>query len=297
MAKSVINSLLVIGENHEEIAKKYSLDTEVEPYVRYKREDAEKLRKQHLKFIDGVLTTDKIKFTVNQRQAYKDLYQEINDMDDFDYYLYITEGCTYDMETMDAISKVNPNAEYRAEKCYDARLKNSGIEANLTTPFTLKDGTRAYIAKKGDIDWSIMHMRKENIRMYTCAWDVVVNYPAITMEENEDPEVYNARIKKHKDEWIKANAVKYDFDYDFVANIYNNMCERGAYFACFDNVEDYVEHSASFWTNVVATEDKCYTVSHKISDKEWTKGFFKKFIEPLPDDTIIALYEVRTLDD
>lgn len=297
MGRSVITSLLVIGDNHKEIAAKYSLDTKVEPYVKFKRDDAEKMRKQHLKFLDQLLTTDKVKFTVNQKSYYKDLYQEIADMDDFDYYLYISKGCTYDMDTMDAISTENPNAEYRGEKCYDNRFRDNGIEANLTTPFTLKDGSKAYVAKKGDIDWSIMHLRAENIDMYACAWDVVVNMPPFEYSEDIPEEERNASNEKIKRNWIKTCCEKYNMDIDMVNNIYVNMKDRMAYFNCFSDVDEYVRHSASFWTYGVATEDKYYTVSHKISDKEWVRDFYGDFIENLPDDTTLAMYEVRSLDD
>ena len=48
-------TLLVIGENHPEIAKKYSLDTKVEPYMRYRFDDAEKLHVKYLKVLENMI--------------------------------------------------------------------------------------------------------------------------------------------------------------------------------------------------------------------------------------------------
>ena len=42
MAKSVFRTVLVIGDNHEELIKKYSADTKVERHVKCKLDDAKK---------------------------------------------------------------------------------------------------------------------------------------------------------------------------------------------------------------------------------------------------------------
>ena len=59
---------MVVGDNPDELIKKYDLDTKVAPYVKLKRSDAEKARKMHLKFIEDILTSNKIILTDRQRE-------------------------------------------------------------------------------------------------------------------------------------------------------------------------------------------------------------------------------------
>lgn len=263
MPKNIIRTILVIGENHKDIIKKYSSDTEVEKYVLYKRDDAQLLQKKHLKFLESVLKSDKLNLTSNQTDLYKTLYLDIKSMDDFEYYRYITRGCTYDEKTGDAYSTKNPNAYYRAEKCYDDRLKKYGEEAPCANPFKLKDGTQAYSAKKYEIDWEKHHMY--NTVVYESAWELVV--------DDREP-------KNDKEKQIKEN-----------------MANRMSYFMNFDSKEEYVRHSCSFWTYGIATNDKYVEVDYTISDKDWVAGFYNKYIKPLPDDTLLTIYEVRSLSD
>ena len=49
MSKITYRTILVIGDNHQEIAKKYSSDTKVAPHIFMKFDDAEKERKNHIR--------------------------------------------------------------------------------------------------------------------------------------------------------------------------------------------------------------------------------------------------------
>ena len=113
MSKITFRTVMVVGNNPDELIKKYDLDTKVEPYIKLKRSDAEKTRKTHLKFIENVLTSNKIVLTDKQREIYKNIYLDISDMDDAEYFEQTTIGCTYDEETGDALTTVNPNAFYQ----------------------------------------------------------------------------------------------------------------------------------------------------------------------------------------
>ena len=263
MGKSVIRTVLVIGVNHEEIAKKYSSDTKVEPYVKAKRKDAKMAQKKHLAFIEKLLNTDIIKFNEVQKQLYKDLYLEIKGMSDFDYFMYITKGCKYDEETFDAYTTENPNAYYKYEKCYDERLKKYNEEAPFSNPFKLKDGTLAYTAKFNDIDWDKMHMFNTDI--YQSAWELVV----------DDREPENDTEKQIKD----------------------TMSKRTAYFDNFSDKEEYVRHSCAFWCYGVATDEKYEELSYDVSDKEWVAKFYDKYIKDLKGNPTLSIYEVRSLND
>lgn len=265
MARSVFRTVLVIGDNHEEIIKKYSLDTIVEPYVRYKRNDAAKLQKQHLKFLESILTNPNFTMTERQKEMYKNLYLDFKEMDEFDYYLHITEGCKYDETTGDALSTENSNAHYRGEKCYQKRLieTNGQEEAPFSNPFKMKDGSKSYVAKYNDIDWNLNHMYGTEI--YKRAWEMCV--------DDDEP-------KTEQEEQIK-----------------DNMSNRLDYFMNFNDVDEYVRHSCSFWCYGIATEDKYEEVTFKVSDKEWVAQFYDKYIKTIKGNPTLAIYEVRSLND
>lgn len=269
MSKITFRTVLVVGNNADELIKKYDLDTKVEPYVKLKRSDAGKVQKSHLKFIDSILTSDKIVLTERQREVYKNIYLDIKDMDEAEYFEQATRGCTYDPNNGDAISTVNPNAFYQHAMNPQKRLDATGEEHDFANPFILlpEEGEEegeiiSYTAKKSEIDWKRMHMW--NVALYEKAWDLCVN----------DEEPKNEQEKTIKD----------------------NMCQRIDYFDNFDSKEDYVNHSCSFWCYGYLDDKGYKELDHTISDKEWVKTFYDRFINPLKDDDILSLYIVRSID-
>ena len=263
MAKSVIRTVLVIGDNHEEIIKKYSLDTKVEPYVKMKRKDAKQMRKKHIDLLKNMLDTDLVKFNENQLEIYKNLFQDIKNMDEFTYFMNATKGCRYDEKTFDAYSTENPNAHYKYEKCYNDRLIKTGEEGPFSNPFKLKNGKLSYVAKFEDIDWDLMHMH--NTEIYKAAWDIVV--------EGREPVT------------------------DIEKQISDNMSKRKDYFLNFKDVDEYVTHSCAFWCYGVATEDYYDELTYDILDKDWVSNFYKKYIKSIKNNPTLAIYEVRSLND
>lgn len=257
----LFRKVLVIGENHEEIIHMFSKDKAVEPYVKYKREDAGIMKKRHLAFIEAVINSGKLELTNDQRDRYKEIYLSIKEMSDSDYYLHITEGCVYDKDTGDALSTENPNAYYQYEKCYERRFKETGEEAPLITPFILKDGTRSYSARKGDIDWSKNHMYGTDI--YEVAWDIIVDGRSPETPQEE-------KIK----EVMPLN-----------------------YFQHFKTKEEYVRHCCAFWAYGVATSSGYAELDYTIQDKVWVAEFYDRFIKGLSDDTLLTLYEVKGLSN
>lgn len=263
MAQNSFKKILVIGDNHEEIIKKYSLDTKVEKYVYARLDDAPKSRQTALSNLEKIINSNNLMLTDLQRTIYNNQYMDIKEMSDFDYYLYSTKGCTYDEENGDALSDVNPNAHYKYEKCYQKSLLKYGEdgEGTFSSPFILKDGTKSYSAKKGDIDWSKNHMY--NTQIYEAAWDIVVNGKK---PENEQEEI-----------------------------IEKNMSRKTEYFKSFKNKKDYVEYSCSFWCYGVATEKEYKEMTDAIEDKYWIANFFEKYIAPLSDDTLLTIYEAHSI--
>lgn len=265
MPKSVFRTVLVIGDNHEELIKKYSADTKVEKHIKCKLDDAKKLHKSFLKLIETILNSKELNLTENQKEVYKNLYLNIKEMTDFEYYQYYTNGCFYDEETGDALTDENPNAHYRAERCFENRLRNHGEEGNFSNPFWLNDATKSYSARLKDICWERMHMYDKETEIYKRAWELVV--------DDDEP-------RDEKEERIKIN-----------------MVGKRGYFLNFKNKEEYIRHSCSFWCYGVVTEDGYDEVTYQISDKDWVAKFYDKYIKPIKGNPLLTIYEVRSLND
>ncbi|MCD8208285.1 MAG: hypothetical protein LUD72_10145 [Bacteroidales bacterium] len=153
------------------------------------------------------------------------------------------------------------NPHYQYERCPQEDYE-AGYEDGFANPFTLlyEDIEEAFVAKKGDVNWERMH--KYNTNTYKRAWEMVV--------EGSEPEDFEEeRLKK-----AMENRIVY-----FTSN--------------FANKEDYINHSTCFWCHGVATENGY--VERAENDNSWITDFYDNVIAPLPDDTVLAIYEVRSL--
>lgn len=268
---SNFRTLLVIGDNPDVIAAKYSMDTKVEPYIKYKFGDKDKLYEARRRFLaecymkadedwNSAATDEDREAKDELRARWHMVYTTFTNLDSFEYYQVITKGCWYD-DNGDAWTDENPNAHYKYEKCYDYRIKaDQDDEAPFSNPFILKDGTKAYTAKVGEIDWDKVHMA--NTGLYRSAWEVCV--------EDREPETEDERL-------IKAN-----------------FSNRKEYFSNFKNVEEYVAHSCAFWTYGVATANE-YVSGDKEDSIKWTTGFYDRFIKQLDGETVLSIYEIKLL--
>jgi len=263
MSRSVVKTVLVVGDNPDTKAMEFSADKKVEKYVKYKFADAGKMREKQLKSLEAILTSDTIKLSNLQKQVYENLYQSTSEEDDEQFFDNITYGMEIDEETGDAYSTVNPKAKYQYQKCYDNSLVKTGQESEFSNPFTLKNGSKRYSAKKFDIDWNKMHM--SNTRVYEAAWELCV--------EGRDPET-------ELEETIKKN-----------------MENRVSYFANFKNKEEYVIHSCAFWCYGIVIDGQYHELDYRTSDKKWISEFYERFIKPLPEDILLTIYEARSLND
>ena len=74
------------------------------------------------------------------------------------------------------------------------------------------------------------------------------------------------------------------------------MQNRVSYFSNFADKNEYVKHSCSFWCYGVITQNGEYhELDYKVRDKDWVSGFYERFVKNLPDETTLAIYEVRNL--
>ena len=174
MALSGYHTVLVVGDDYKEILYPYSLEKKVDKYIKYRRKDAGKLRKNTVSLYKAILDNGNLEGVSNEE--IKRLYFKYKNMSDFDYYKEITTGCIFDDDSLDAYSIENPDAKFSA---YVENFKNN----HFSLPFILNDGTETYQAKKGDIDWAKIHMY--NTFPYERAWEMVVDGDEPNNEEEQ----------------------------------------------------------------------------------------------------------------
>ena len=70
------------------------------------------------------------------------------------------------------------------------------------------------------------------------------------------------------------------------------MKNRRAYFEHFGNKENYVVSNVAFWGYAFLSEETGWVeLEDNMDQVEWVKNFYKRFIEPLDDDTLITVCE------
>ena len=142
----------------DDIIKKYDINLEVEPYLKYKFNDAEKLRKTKIAVLE-----DYINNHTDNDDAYeelKDEYDLIKSQTPFEFYRDLVAGLKID-EHGDAYSTENPNGNYSWCK-----------KAKFLRPFINLKGEEVYQAKKQEIDWNKMDKDPEKMKLYDVTWDL-----------------------------------------------------------------------------------------------------------------------------
>ena len=269
MAKIIFRTVMVVGDNSNELIKTYDLDTRVKPYIKLKRSDALSAQTKHLNLIESIIKANNLGLTEKQRDVYKNMYLDIKEMDEAEYFAYVTRDCYYDDENGDAMSIINPQAYYKHVINPQKRLDLTNEEHDFANPFILiplegeeEGDVISYTAKKSEIDWSRMHLYNKEI--YKRAWELCV----------DDDEPQN----------------------DIERTIKQRMGQRMEYFDNFDTKEDYILHSCSFWCYGYLDKDGYKELDYTISDKEWVKTYYDRFVKPLDDNETLSIYVVRAID-
>lgn len=238
--------LVVVGENPDELVKKYDKKLKVEPYVVYQFKDAKKLHEKYIKILQGVLETmDKC----NPEYLYTEgQLNSLENESDVDFFLELSEDLDIDDETGDAYTTKNPYGRY--DGC--------SIGKHFALPLINKRGEEVYSCRKGDVDWSVVHLSNQYV--YEFAWDSVMEG------------------KKPKDESEKV--------------IYENMKNRKEYFRHYGTRENYVFSNTSFWGYAFLSDKVEWTELEDTENQfEWVKNFYGKFIEPLGNNEKISIFE------
>ena len=162
---------IVIGENPDEIMKKYDLSTKVEPYVVYKLSDIHRYKENTLKAYQHLANSDVMPETI--RDEYKVKAEELEKMDDIDFYSKLTEDFELDAETGDAMCDINPNGHYNICR----------LGKNLAMPLINKKDQEVFQARKCDIAWNKIHLANQEV--YKIAWEMVMGDRKPSNEEEE----------------------------------------------------------------------------------------------------------------
>lgn len=238
---------LVAGDNPEVLMSPYDKNLKTEPRVAYYYADAGKLRAEYIKLYKALVASDEIPEGPFKEDA-KDKLAVIENQTDDDFYFDLTADYEYDKETGDALTTENPNGKWSSYR----------LGKLFSVPFILKDGTETFQAKKGDINWELMHLHGGEI--YASAWEMV-------MEGKQPSNQYEEQI-------------------------YKNMKERTAYFEKFGTKENYVLSNTAFWAYAFVTKTGNWLELEDDMDQFlWVGKFYDSFIEPLPDDTLLTIYE------
>lgn len=177
MDGSKLFTVLVVGENPEELMKKYDMNLKVERYIKYRYLDAEQMKKNSIKILTEFVNNPKI---LNMNPFHVDYFKQqiksINDMSTFEYYSSVTNGLYYD-EDGNALSDKNPNGKWLT-------FKKGG---SFSLPFILNDGSESYSAYVNEVNWDAIHM--SNAQLYETVWQLVHDEKKPSNEE--EVKIYN----------------------------------------------------------------------------------------------------------
>lgn len=146
-----------------------------------------------------------------------------------------------------------------SSKNKDGKWSFYSIGKIFSIPFYLKDGREVFQAKKGEIDWEHMHLHGGEI--YEKAWEMIM--------EAKEPQN------------------------DYEMTIYENMKDKQSYFEKFETKENYVASNTAFWGYAFLSDKTGWVDAEEEEQFEWMKNYYDMFIKPLPDDTLLTIYECK----
>ena len=142
----------------------------------------------------------------------------------------------------------------------NVKFSSYNIGKNLSTPFILHDGRISFQAKDKEINWERNHLFDKEY--YERVWE-------LAMENSEPKDENEAKIKR-------------------------NMGNRKDYFSFFGDKETYAVHSSAFWGYAFLSEKTGWVeLSPEKNQIDWVMNYYENFIKPLPQDTLLTIYECR----
>lgn len=170
-------TVIVAGDNPEELMKEYDYNKKIEPLILYKLKDASNLKKECLKLYEKLYTK------LNNNLILKEKINSIKNMSPQEYFYELTENLEHD-KNGDAFTTKNPSGKWKSYQ----------LAKHLGIPFKIKNSDKeVFQAYKKDIDWDLMHLYNTNL--YEITWDMVLNNKKPSNEEEEM--IYN-NMKERK---------------------------------------------------------------------------------------------------
>ena len=240
--------LVVIGDNPNELIKKYDKNLKMEPYILYEFKRAHEYHEQYTQNYQTVY--DNTPDDNPQKEVLKETLNHLKEIDDTEFYIELTDGRELDEKTGDLIVTDNPGGRY------DTAIL--GTEETVW-PLVTKDGKEVFTALKGDVDWDVIHLNKEKVKVYERTWEMVM--------EGSEPQDENEKT------------------------VFENMKNRKTYFKFWGTKEDYVKSQCSFWGFAVVDQNGWRELEDDIPQVIWINNFYNNYIKELPDNTRITIYD------
>jgi len=139
----------------------------------------------------------------------------------------------------------------------NGKWEYSNVGKTLSKPFITLEGKEVYQAKKCDIDWTKIHLANQDI--YRRAWEMVM--------EGDTPKTDEEKV------------------------IYENMKNMESYFERYGDKKTYVLANSAFWGYAFCSEKGWFELEPNVSQFVWVMEFFTKYIDSLPEDTLLTVYE------
>ena len=235
MAQHNYFSVMVVGENPEELLKPYSKSLIVDDYIVYKLEDAKKLQDNEIIVLEGLLKLNTLSPT--EENYIKEKLDLIKSSTSEEYFNDIlTDGMKKD-ENGNALSNVNPNGKFTYAK--------KGRRFSL--PLKLYDKSENWQARCKEVDFESMHLM--NYRTYETVWEMFKEgrepktEQEITLYDNMKTLDNYFDSFKSKDEYVIYNTAFFHYAYldekqgwhdmdeektsfDWIANFYEKFVEN-----------------------------------------------------------------------
>lgn len=238
-------SVMVIGENPQELMAKYSIDRKVEPYIKYRYMDASKYRDRAICHLEGLLSQkDGIELPSYLTSLMKSRLSAIKKQSPFEYYQMITNGLYYN-EDGDALSTTNPLGFW----------KTAHIARNFANPLILKDGSQAYMSYAKDIDFQKMDNLKRDI--YERTWDLIMG--GAIPESESDKQIVEAMQDKTNylsSFGTKDNYVRYSTKYWNHAVVNEADGWRDADILYMGDINEWIENFHSLIIDKLLPDEK-----------------------------------------
>lgn len=150
---------IVVGDNPDKLLEKYSPKT-IEPYVVFEYDKMGEYHQSYIKLYSELLENKEI--SDDERDLIAGGLQFFKDIDDHEFFIYLSDGYEIDPETSNIISNENPNKKF--DGC--------NIGSQLSMPLTDINGYEKFQCRKKDIDWNKVHLG--NSETYKRVWEMVM---------------------------------------------------------------------------------------------------------------------------